>query len=80
MTMKTVADLLLALADVDPTLIVAVASDEEGNRILPWSDLSYAAFDKNEYRGDQFSGYLYDDDENETLVTTETATALVIWP
>ena len=79
--MKTVADLITELQKLDPSLIVAMSSDSEGNNIEDWSGgISFAFFNEREYPGDQFSGFIYDDDDNEFEVTEETATAVIIWP
>lgn len=83
--MKTVKDLIEALQSLDPTLIVAMSSDSEGNSIDEWSgSVSYAVYDEDGSWGDQFSGFIYGEDENgyetEDEVTAETATAIIIWP
>lgn len=79
--MKTVADLIAELSKLDPTLIVAMSSDEEGNSVDSWSgDISFAYYNADEDRGYQFDTWLYDDDDNEIVVDEKTATAVIIWP
>lgn len=78
--MKTVRDLINDLSELNPDLLVGIASDEEGNSVNAYYELSFAFYDDQEYRGDQFAGYLYDDEGDETEVTEETATAIVLWP
>lgn len=79
---KTVADLIEDLKTLNPEWVVGVSSDEEGNKVSAWSgDYSLAVYDVNgDPWEDMFSGYLYDDDDNETEVTEENATAIVLWP
>lgn len=83
--MMTVGDLIKKLEEFDPSLHVGISSDEEGNSVEEWSgDITYAVYKDWEDRGYQFSGYIYTEDEDgfedETEVTPETATAIVIWP
>lgn len=81
----TVKDLIEELQQLDPGLRVGISSDDEGNSVDDWSgDISYAVYRDWESRGDQFSGYIYGEDdegfETETEVTEENATAIIIWP
>lgn len=73
---KTVADLIWDLKGLNPDYIVGISSDEEGNDIREWSgDYSFCL-----YENDEFRGYVYDADDNETVVAGDDANSIVLWP
>jgi len=75
-----VAQLIKELEQLPPGLEVGLASDAEGNSINQSADWSYAFYDADGDWEELFSGYIYDNEDNETLVTVDTANAIIIWP
>lgn len=76
----TVKDLINQLSELDGDLIVGFATDEEGNSVNEFYELGYAVYNENGEHGQRFSGYIYGEDDDETEVTEETATAVILWP
>jgi hypothetical protein len=83
--MKTVGDLIKVLSELDPNLIVGLASDEEGTRMDTWSgDVSFTKYNPDNWER-MFTTWIDVDDDDmnsieETAVTAETADSIVIWP
>lgn len=83
----TVGDLVKDLVDLDPSLVIGIASDEEGNSFDTFSGFSFAVYNPDARYGEQFSSYVYDEDEDgdidedtERSVEEADATAIILWP
>lgn len=78
--MSTVKQLMRVLKTLDPDMIVSIASDAEGNEINEWSGDVSLAFTDPDDPNRVFSGWVYDDDDQEVEVTSENANAVTLWP
>lgn len=79
---KRVKDLMRWLSDLDPDLIVGIASDEEGNSVHPLYEYGFGIYDEDGDRGDTFRVWSVVDEETEEYETVKRAdaTAIVLWP
>lgn len=85
---KTVGDIIAELSELDPTLIVGIAKDEEGNGFNAWSgDFSFSLYDPDGEYEEQFSSYTYDldedgdeDEDTERPVEEREANSIILWP
>lgn len=78
---KTVRELIEYLQELDPDLIVGIASDAEGNDLNEWAgEHSLVRYEADQSYGERFTTYYYDDEGDDHEYTDDECNAVILWP